>query len=146
MKTLSCPVCNKPLRKGEYKGIETDVCEQCSGVWLDLNELDQVEDKVFDNDAMKNTLVTNPHASEKKCPVCGKQMTAFSYRWDELELDCCKEHGFWLDATEIEKVPELLTKYVSDLQRKELAEEDWTATVRYLRSPSFLNKLKELWK
>ena len=56
-------------------------------------------------------MVTNPRKSERKCPKCGKSMTTFNYRWEELELEMCPEHGFWLDKGEDDRITELMKKY-----------------------------------
>ena len=37
--------------------IEVDSCPNCRGMWLDFNELDKLEDVVFDDDAHKGSLV-----------------------------------------------------------------------------------------
>ena len=42
---LECPKCEGRLLETEYEGIVIDVCEKCSGVWLDAGELAQVVDK-----------------------------------------------------------------------------------------------------
>lgn len=40
--TLICPRCQELLVPKLEHGIEIDVCPQCSGVWLDRSELDQL--------------------------------------------------------------------------------------------------------
>jgi Zn-finger nucleic acid-binding protein len=47
---MECPKCGSELRKTSYRGIEVDRCSSCDGMWLDLHELDQLEDKAFDRD------------------------------------------------------------------------------------------------
>ena len=42
---LECPKCDGKLLETEYEHIVIDVCDKCSGVWLDAGELAQVVDK-----------------------------------------------------------------------------------------------------
>jgi len=37
--TPDCPRCAVRLSRLRIGGIDTDVCEQCGGVWLDTDEL-----------------------------------------------------------------------------------------------------------
>ena len=46
---LGCPKCEGHLLETAYEGITIDVCNQCSGVWLDPGELAQVVDKNEDS-------------------------------------------------------------------------------------------------
>ncbi|MEP7038521.1 MAG: zf-TFIIB domain-containing protein [Acidobacteriota bacterium] len=42
---LKCPKCDGRLMESDYENIKIDVCDTCSGVWLDAGELAQVIDK-----------------------------------------------------------------------------------------------------
>ncbi len=42
---LECPKCDGKLIETDYEDIKIDVCDKCSGVWLDAGELAQVVDK-----------------------------------------------------------------------------------------------------
>ncbi|CAN5421538.1 MAG: zf-TFIIB domain-containing protein [Pyrinomonadaceae bacterium] len=42
---LGCPKCDGTLMETDYENIKIDVCNKCSGVWLDAGELAQVVDK-----------------------------------------------------------------------------------------------------
>ncbi|MDH3492817.1 MAG: zf-TFIIB domain-containing protein [Acidobacteriota bacterium] len=42
---LACPKCDGTLVETEYENIAIDVCNSCSGVWLDAGELAQVVDR-----------------------------------------------------------------------------------------------------
>ncbi len=46
---LECPKCGGHLLETEYENITIDVCDKCSGVWLDAGELAQVVDKNEDS-------------------------------------------------------------------------------------------------
>ena len=54
---MNCPKCNADLVKKYYKGmIEVESCPNCRGMWLDFNELDKLEDVIFDDDPHKGSL------------------------------------------------------------------------------------------
>jgi len=42
---INCPKCDGKLLETEYENIVIDVCDKCSGVWLDAGELAQVVDQ-----------------------------------------------------------------------------------------------------
>ena len=42
---LDCPRCDGRLLEADYEHIKIDVCNKCSGVWLDAGELTQVVEK-----------------------------------------------------------------------------------------------------
>lgn len=42
---LQCPKCDGTLYETDYENIKIDVCNKCTGVWLDAGELAQVVDK-----------------------------------------------------------------------------------------------------
>ena len=46
---LQCPKCDGNLLETAYEEIQIDVCDKCSGVWLDPGELAQVVDKNEDS-------------------------------------------------------------------------------------------------
>lgn len=42
---LKCPKCDGMLHETEYESIKIDVCDKCTGVWLDAGELAQIAAK-----------------------------------------------------------------------------------------------------
>ena len=42
---IKCPKCDGTLIETEFDKIMIDVCNKCSGVWLDAGELTQIADK-----------------------------------------------------------------------------------------------------
>jgi Zn-finger nucleic acid-binding protein len=139
-------------------GIEVDYCPNDHGMWLDLQELDQLEDKVFSDDHEKGTLVFSSTASDLHCPKCGGQLKQFQYRLDDLTLDYCEKDGYWLDSGEDERVLQLMKERRSEIQRKLEAESEWKdaehneldpeaewkLTLLKLRSRQFLKKFTDL--
>jgi Zn-finger nucleic acid-binding protein len=49
---IKCPRCDVPLYTIQRQGVETDVCPECRGVWLDRGELDKIINRyeAFDQD------------------------------------------------------------------------------------------------
>lgn len=42
---INCPKCDGTLVETDFEKIKIDVCDKCSGVWLDAGELTQIADK-----------------------------------------------------------------------------------------------------
>ena len=42
---IKCPKCEGTLIEADFQGIKIDVCNQCSGVWLDAGELTHLVSK-----------------------------------------------------------------------------------------------------
>ena len=45
---LKCPKCNGMLIEADFENIKIDVCDKCTGVWLDAGELTQIVNKEDD--------------------------------------------------------------------------------------------------
>ncbi len=141
---MNCPKCNSELNKKYYKGMfEVESCPNCRGMWLDFNELDKLEDVIFDEDAHKGSLIHFQTRTEFPCPHCGAKLDEFQYRLYDLRLDTCTEnnHGFWLDAGEDERVMEIMQKRAGDVERKVNAEAEWKQTLMNMHA--FLTKKKK---
>ena len=134
---MNCPKCKTELVQKYYKGmIEVDACPNCGGMWLDVDELDRLEDVVFDDDARKGSLIHSQKKTEFFCPRCESPMFEFQYRLYDLRLDYCHEsgHGFWLDDGEDERVMELMRQRANDIQRKVDAETEWKQILKNMHS------------
>jgi Zn-finger nucleic acid-binding protein len=114
------------------------------GMWLTPAELDELENEAFDNEANKGSLYLVSQETELKCPVCSSTLKRFDYRFFDLQLDCCPEHGFWLDKDEDSQILELMRGEEERVERKFGTEDSWAKYINHLRSPSFLTKVKGL--
>jgi Zn-finger nucleic acid-binding protein len=143
---MKCPDCDVELVQGKRDGIDMEICPSCKGMWLTCLELAQLEDEVFDfGDEEKGSLMLSSMPTTRKCPQCGKLMKSFEYRFYDLQMDFCEElHGYWLDADEDKRVLELMRKEEKNLGRKVLAEDRFAAHLRYLRSGSFMDRVRDL--
>ncbi|MFQ5899592.1 MAG: zf-TFIIB domain-containing protein [Candidatus Methylomirabilia bacterium] len=144
---MQCPRCKGNLRKMDSQGIEVDRCTSCEGLWLDYGELDQLEDRVLDDDHAKGTLMFRSRPGDLSCPRCQQPMRAFNYRAYNLELDFCEsQHGWWLDPGEEKRVLELMEQQITGLARRASAEQEWARFLRNARSKPFLEKVKALFR
>lgn len=116
---MNCPRCNLPLKTQDYEGVETEICEECWGFWLDTGEFENILDRrdfTFSEDEREAILslrsASKPgESAPAPCPKCGRIMEMALY--DEsvrLEIDRCVAHGVWLDTGEIKKVQALAEK------------------------------------
>jgi len=132
---VNCPKDNTPLATTQMRGIEVDRCSTCKGMWLDTQELDQLEDTVYAADDMKGTLIFSETPTAFVCPRCGAILNQFEYRLYGLVLEHCpNEHGFWLDADEDQRVLEFMQARDASMQRKSSAEGEWSKWLNRLRS------------
>ena len=145
---VECPKCNVTLVPRMRHRIPVKYCESCNGMWLEYRELEELEDEVFDfGDRWKGTLVFKSTVTTDKCPDCAALLQKFKYRFYDLEMEYCpNRHGYWLESDEDTRVLELMRREETDLQRKLLAEEKWSKTLRHMRSPSFFSRLKDLFE
>lgn len=145
---MNCPNCNVALVAAKRDRIEMETCPKCQGMWLTRQEMEELEDEAFDlGDDKKGTRAFDSAADARKCPECGKPMNRFEYRFYDLEMDFCGEgHGFWLEAGEDKRVLELMKKEEADLKRKVMAERRWSSDLQRMRSGSFLDKLRDLFR
>lgn len=142
---MHCPRDRKPLEPFTLHGLAVERCPFCAGMWLDYEELDQLEDTVFPEDDFKGSLIFREHSTREPCPRCEEPMREFKYRLHDLVLEHCPNlHGFWLDAGEDERVLETLMQRASRLEKKAEAEREWAAALRKLRSPALANRLRPL--
>jgi Zn-finger nucleic acid-binding protein len=141
---MNCPKCNVELQTQNDRGVEVEACPSCQGMWLTPAELDELENEAFSNEANKGSLYLATEESDLKCPICFAPLKRFDYRFFDLQLDCCSEHGFWLDKGEDDQILELMRGEEARVERKFGTENSWENYINHLRSPSFFTKLKGL--
>ena len=144
---MKCTKCDGEFQTKELKGIEIDQCSSCKSIWLDYNELDQLEDTVWDHDELKGSLFYGTKHSTINCPKCGRLMRRINYRFYDLELEICPDScGFYLDANEEKRVLELIEKEKKATKRKIKSEEEWSKSLKRMKSPTFWGKLRTFMK
>ena len=116
---MDCPRCKLPLKAVDYEGVETDMCGNCWGFWLDTGELSQVlERRELEFSSEEKELILDIRTASSTgdttpapCPRCNQVMDRVHF--DEsvhLVIDRCPDHGVWLDTGEIKKVQALAEK------------------------------------
>src|SRR5512133_3213008 len=108
--TLLCPRTSDPLVRMHIGGIETDVCEDCGGVWLDRLELGRFQDR---QNAFGDALVAHLRqfppplldpSARLACPH-HRDVTMMRRRFSpafHVDIDECPEcGGIWLDTGEL---------------------------------------------
>ncbi len=145
MTTLTCPRDAAELKPSADEHVPHDACPQCQGGWFTLDEFEALEATAGSQDALAGTLEYGTRPADLKCPSCGKPMTAFDYRGENLELDACEEeHGFWLDAGASRRVREMMRQRVQDLQRARRAEGEWNAERERGFSEGLVGKIRRM--
>lgn len=131
---MNCPRDNTELVPEQMNDIEVDRCPQCHGFWLDYHELDAIEDRVMTDDHAKGTMVWNPVQTDLKCPVCGEKLNTFDYRLERLMIEVCpKQHGFWLDSGEEQRVLKAMQDRLAGQQRVAQAQSEWSGLLKKLK-------------
>jgi Zn-finger nucleic acid-binding protein len=143
---MKCPKCNVDLQTQNDRGVKVEACPSCHGMWLTPGELDQLENEAFNDEANKGSLFLVSQETELKCPVCSAALKRFDYRFFDLQLDCCPEHGFWLDKGEDDQILELMRGEEKRVERKFGTEDSWAKYINHLRSPSFFTKVRGLFR
>lgn len=143
---MKCPKCQVNLQTQNDRGVEVEACPKCQGMWLTPTELDELENEAFNNEANKGSLYVVNRETEFKCPVCSAPLKQFDYRFFDLQLDCCPEHGFWLDKDQDNKILELMRGEEARVEKMFGTEDSWAKYINHLRSPTFVAKVKGLFR
>ena len=132
---MDCPRGHGALVPSRLDDFDVESCPECSGKWLDHEELGRLEgNAVSDSDALRGTIEYSRNASDRACPVCSRRMFEFNYRGNPLQLDACAEgHGYWLDGGEDDRVRELIRQRVRDLHRAASAELSFASFLKGIR-------------
>ena len=135
------------MAPAKHHGIDVEACPSCNGIWLDAQELDQLEDEAFDlDDDEKGTLVFEREPSTRLCPQCGGVLQGFMYRLYDLPLEFCPEgHGYYLDAGEDDRVLTLMRQEEDRVKHAHRAEVRWAKHLSRMRTQGFLDKLRGPW-
>ncbi len=119
---MDCPRCKLPLREVRYESCQTEMCDNCWGLWLDTGELEGVlNDHTFSlSDEERSHVLDAMTASHPgpqdpiPCPACGKVMDRVHYDQSvHIVLDRCADHGIWFDTGEVKRI-----EAVSDTSEK----------------------------
>ncbi len=150
---LECPRCESGLSRLTVAGCSLHECLNCGGLWLDKKTFQDICSRQED----RETVLGFPSASEAPpsspqdkpqrtyipCPECKKLMNIKSFSGcSGVVMDWCREHGFWLDRGELQKIIFFLRsggrRKVREREMEDL--KDQQARLRMLRIESLQEK------
>lgn len=105
-----CPQCNCALEEDTYRGSTIDICPNCEGLWLDIDEFQfhTSERDTFSDESIPRKFhkKMNPESKPyRKCVRCDTIMTRKNFKKiSGVLIDICYDHGVWLDAGELEQI------------------------------------------
>ncbi len=109
---LKCPACSGTMEPFEWRGIETDICGSCKGIWFDYGEMKAIEeaddlpniDPVFEGEYEERCVKEAMADPDRHCPLHGLTLERYEWYFDsKIVMDSCPEcHGIFLDAGELE--------------------------------------------
>lgn len=115
---IPCPVCAVLMPPRSVGGVGINECGTCNGIWAPENRLDLLINRAIDAQRQNGTVPqraheprtkgANPYSQRvayRKCPECDAFMQRRNFRKTSgVIIDCCKKHGTWLDADELEQI------------------------------------------
>jgi Zn-finger nucleic acid-binding protein len=113
-------------------GVESDICPECGGIWVDNFEEKQVlkmSPEVFTIDELRRLReVYKPLGRVEKtkyfkCPRCRKYMWRKNYMSHSgILVDKCRKHGTFFDKGELEKAVEFIKAGGVEYQKLKITE------------------------
>lgn len=93
----------------ELEDVEIDYCTDCSGIWLDTGELEQLLNAPDKVKGMLESFRVDSESSERmrKCPICDKKMQKIVVGSSKpvLLIDKCRRgDGLWFDKGELQDI------------------------------------------
>ena len=127
----NCPVDDFTLIEESYEGyFKIDRCPTCRGVWLDKDELEQIQEltindhrealaKPENNVAKAFALAKSKQEKAYNCVKCKEALVKKEYAYNsQIQVDACANGcGMWLDAGELEA----LEQFYERLQPEKLS-------------------------
>lgn len=109
-----CPRCAVRMRRRSVAGHRPLECPMCCGLFVDAPDLEQMireqEKRTATEtggagDRPERASLSGDPVTYLKCPVCASLMNRVNYgRGSGVIIDWCGDHGYWLDAGELEKI------------------------------------------
>ena len=122
---MLCPNCSEvELETRTVEGIGVDRCTSCSGIWLDMLELERLlanrpRELLREDRAAAERAEPTESGGQRPCPKCrGGQLIKLNsrHRPGTIVDSCTVCHGTWLDAGELSRLlGGGLTGWVRDL-------------------------------
>lgn len=117
---MQCPLCKTPFIKLSYKGVELDLCTNCSALWFDKDELRKTKDehdeflRWIDPDIWRDTIHFRISPSKKLCPRDAVPLYETTYDATGVRIDVCSIcEGILLEKGEFDRIIDELRKQIS---------------------------------
>ncbi len=115
---LPCPVCQVLMPPHQVGGVGVNECRQCNGLWVPSDGFDLLLARAVEarrNATPEELLSLKPRVTGanpmrqsvqyRQCPECQGYMQRRNFQKSSgVIIDCCKQHGTWLDADELEQI------------------------------------------
>jgi len=150
-----CPRCHQNLdRVAIEEDDKAEVCPQCRGLWLDLEEFKRTinQQRIPKEYIDSREIWFKPNVAPVQyisCPRCGRLMNRENFSHiSGIIIDRCRDHGVWLDAGELERIRLFigqggLERYQD--RRLDKLEEDVQALANRTKDLEFTTKLLNFW-
>ena len=113
-KEAQCPRCEADLRARTVGSSNVSECTQCGGLWLSETDFASVCERTDEQElasrALAQTAPPPRSGGEQKvrympCVICKELMLRRNYSGNSgIIIDVCRDHGIWLDHTELEGI------------------------------------------
>ncbi len=97
-----------------FHSVEIDQCVQCTGLWLDHREIDELfavsklPERLMAEPPVLDSLLSVPEGG-RTCPRCNEFLTVVEV--DQIRIDICSDcKGFFLDPGEFRQLAEVAEK------------------------------------
>jgi Zn-finger nucleic acid-binding protein len=113
-KAEACPHCGTGMRWVQLGASQLSECETCGGVWASTESFEKIcQDREQQEAVLGRPGVDmesmdfrgKPRRVYVPCPICQKLMNRMNFAGcSGVVVDWCKDHGTWLDHTELPQV------------------------------------------
>jgi Zn-finger nucleic acid-binding protein len=109
-----CPHCQTIMTFVQLGASRLSECRACGGIWVNKDSFEKIcQDREQQEAVLGHPVVETlpPESGEKPrrvyvpCPVCKKLMNRMNFAGcSGVVIDWCREHGTWLDHTELPQI------------------------------------------
>lgn len=139
--------CAKRCKKGfllieQHEGVTVMQCHWCKGVWLDRNDIEDIEDLEFSEKWLKSSFKVTKKDTKWVCHHCGYKLKEVKYFEEGVKVGFCPEgHGWWFDNGKKAKLEKFFKLREEALKKKMKTKKSWKEYLRGLKSGEFINKV-----
>ncbi|MFP4026161.1 MAG: zf-TFIIB domain-containing protein [Candidatus Brocadiia bacterium] len=142
--SLACPACDARMNSYEAYGMSFEGCQGCKGLWLSLEELRKLKDRVgkkngvdlrWLDDEVEALEESQIMPSGRQCPECsGQELVSTSFGNSTIIIDWCPScKHLWLDGGEFQRMMAYLREQYANVSREDIEE-------------NLREEMKEIWE